>query len=215
MFYKRFAKAQDQISSYTHFIGAIFSVAMTLVWIFMGISQKVELKVMIATIVFGLSLISLYCSSSYYHYISNDHKYNTIFRKLDHSMIYVLIVGTYTPLIIKFYDLATQTLIILWVLALAGIIFKLFWLNAPRWISAGLYLLLGWAVIFMKSMLSLLPPMCLLLVTLGGIFYSIGGIIYIAKKPNLGKNWGFHEIFHIFILLGSLMHILAITFFVM
>ena len=215
MFYKRFLNVEDRISSYTHFTGAVFSILMVVVWLITGIIQKVELKVLVATLVFGLSLIALYSSSSYYHAIAKDNPHHTIFRKLDHSMIYVLIVGTYTPLVIKYYDSATQTLVILWLLALAGIVLKLFWLNAPRWISAGLYLLLGWAVIFMRSMLSLLPFPCLILVTLGGIFYSIGGIIYIAKKPSLSNNWGFHEIFHIFIMLGSLSHILAVTFYVL
>ena len=99
----------------------------------------------------------------------------------------------------------------LWIL----ILIKLFWINAPRFLSTLFYLLMGWAVIFDFPAFSKIPLGCLALIACGGVSYTIGAIIYILKKPNWFKNFGFHELFHIFVMIGSAFHFVAIFFYVL
>lgn len=212
---KIFNKAHDPISSETHFIGACFSV-LGLVWIICyGIYKQTSLPMMIATIVFGISLILLYSASSLYHYYNADDKIKLRLRKLDHSMIYVLIVGTYTPVVTFCMDAPHSYcfLGILWLVAIIGIVLKIFWINAPRAFATIIYVILGWAILFdFQSFLSM-PTSCVQMIALGGISYTIGAIIYIIKKPNISDAFGFHELFHIFIMIGSFLHYLAICIF--
>ena len=132
-------------------------------------------------------------------------------------MIYVLIVGTYTPISLYYLPAGENLLFtgILWVIALVGIIVKLCWMGAPRFLSTLVYLLLGWSVLFDFNSFLSIPTSGLWLIAAGGIAYSIGAVIYIIKKPNLSKYFGFHEIFHLFILLGSFLHVLAVYFYVL
>lgn len=98
----------------------------------------------------------------------------------------------------------------MWLIAILGIIMKLCWMNAPRALTTVIYLILGWAIIFDFQSINGIPMHCLLLIVLGGITYSIGAFIYIFKKPNFSQSFGFHELFHIFVMLGSLFHYIAI-----
>lgn len=213
---KLFNKAQDPMSSLTHAIGAVLGV---LYLIFLQIASFIHQKDItthIILLVFGLSVIALYSASAYYHFIQNDNPHKTLFRKLDHSMIYVLIAGSYTP-IAMFYLGPNKNLlftVVIWAIALTGIITKIIWLNAPRVLYTLLYLLMGWAVVFDIKGFSAIPMNCLSLLAAGGLCYTIGAVIYIIKKPNLSANWGFHELFHIFILLGTFMHFIAIATFI-
>ena len=136
-------------------------------------------------------------------------------RKLDHSMIYVLIAGSYSPFCL--YVLPRKTgipvFVILWLIAIVGILMKILWINMPRILSSALYIGMGWVAIFVIKDLyiNLVGPAFFLLV-LGGLLYTIGGVIYAIKRPNI-KNWNFHDIFHIFIMLGSLAHFLLVFLF--
>ncbi len=208
-----FKRACDPISSYTHFIGACLSAVGLLLFVLLGIYLKSTVISMIGAVVFGLSLIMLYSSSSIYHFFNGKESIKKRLRKLDHAMIYVLIVGTYTPVTLAFVELkhAIIFLTILWSVAFIGIIIKLFWMNAPRIISTAIYLLLGWALVFDYKAFSFIPLNCLMLIAAGGIAYSIGAIIYMIKKPNISESFGFHEIFHIFVMIGSFMHYLAVV----
>jgi len=189
---KLFAKAMDPISSETHFIGACLSL-------------------------FGISLIALYSASSIYHFFKGSQKIKTILRKLDHSMIYILIVGTYTPVAVYCMSIphVYYFLGILWSVAILGIIIKICWLNAPRSIATAIYLILGWAIVFDFHSFQGIPMNCLMMIAAGGIAYSIGAFIYIFKKPNISEAFGFHELFHIFVMLGSLLHYFAIILFIL
>ncbi|WP_050635614.1 PAQR family membrane homeostasis protein TrhA [Candidatus Stoquefichus sp. SB1] len=214
---KLFQKAMDPISSETHFIGACLSVVGLFIMIFVGIKRDTAPFVMGAATIFGISLIALYSASCIYHYFQGSQKIKTILRKLDHSMIYVLIVGTYTPVAVYcmsaphvYYFLG-----ILWTIALIGIVVKVCWLNAPRAIATAIYLILGWAIVFDFQSFGGIPGNCLSLIAAGGIAYSIGAFIYIFKKPNLTERFGFHELFHIFVMLGSFLHYLAILIYVL
>lgn len=209
---KVFKNAMDPISSYTHFLGACFSIIGLFIMIFMSVIKKWTAIDCFGVIVFCISLICLYSASSIYHYFSGSDKIKLILRKLDHSMIYVLIVGTYTPVVLKCMPMPRSLyfLSILWSLAIIGVILKIVWMDAPRFISTIIYLILGWSVLFDFQSFSHLPSFVFALIACGGISYSIGAIIYIIKKPNISKNFGFHELFHIFVMLGSLFHYIAI-----
>lgn len=215
MLYSHFKQVKDPISSYTHFLGAVFSTVVLIGWIIYGISNQIDSKTLASVVAFGVGLIALYSASSFYHTLFLDNPIQTRARKLDHSMIYVLIVGTYTPFIIAYADNASTVVILLWCIALAGIIMKICWLQAPRWLYTSLYIILGWSIVFMPSVFTNIPLSCLILVAIGGISYTIGGIIYIVKKPNINTHWTFHEIFHVLIMVGSLFHILAVTLYVL
>ena len=132
-------------------------------------------------------------------------------------MIYILIVGTYTPVAVYCMEAphSYYFLGILWTVALLGIIVKICWMNAPRSIATTIYLVLGWAIIFDFQSFVGIPLQCLILIASGGIAYSIGAFIYIFKKPNLTQEFGFHELFHIFVMIGSLLHYLAILLYIL
>ena len=212
-----FQKAMDPISSETHFIGACLSTIGLVFIILLGIIRQSSPMILIATVVFGISLIALYSASATYHFFNGSEKIKLILRKLDHSMIYILIVGTYTPVVVycmkaphSYYFLG-----ILWTLAIIGILVKVLWINAPRMIGTLIYLLLGWSVVFDFHSFQGIPIECLTLIAIGGIMYSIGAIIYIIKKPNLFEKFQFHELFHIFVMLGSFFHYIAIIHFIL
>lgn len=212
---KFFQKAQDPISSLTHFYGVILGIFLFVSYLILGIINDLSTSRIISLLIFSISVIALYGASSFYHYININNKNHQLYRKIDHSMIYVLIAGTYTPVCIKYleYDHAIKFLIIIWSIAILGILFKILWLNAPRILYTLLYLLMGWAIIFDFSSFMIMEINCLLIIALGGISYTIGAIIYIIKKPNINKSWGFHEIFHVFILLGTILHATAFYIF--
>lgn len=209
---KVFKKAMDPISSETHFIGACLSLIGLFIFIIVGVRRDTAPILLSATIVFGLSLIALYSASCIYHYFKGSDKIKLILRKLDHSMIYILIVGTYTPVVMYCMEAphSYYFLVILWLVAIIGIVLKLIWINAPRALTTAIYLILGWSIVFDFHSFNGIPMNCFILIAAGGIAYSIGAFIYVFKKPNLSKDFGFHELFHIFVMLGSLFHYIAI-----
>ena len=209
-------KARDPISSLTHLIGAFLSVIATIMLTLSSIIQQASWLTILSVTIFGVSLVALYSASAYYHFIYNDTIREKHFRKVDHAMIYVLIAGTYTPICLRFMEEPHGLIFIsiIWLVAIAGIIVKVFWMNAPRWLSTSLYLLLGWAIVFDIKAIQGIPSACLWLIALGGVAYSVGAVIYMFKKPNFSPQFGFHELFHIFILLGSLLHFMAVWLYV-
>ncbi|MEG1994228.1 MAG: hemolysin III family protein [Oscillospiraceae bacterium] len=213
-----FRNARDPISSFTHFLGAIFAILETIILIVtISTENTFSLSALISVLIFGFSMLALYSASSIYHYVTTPNtEVIARLRKLDHAMIYVLIAGSYTPIYLGCVERthAYIFLSIIWAIAIIGIIVKMFWMNAPRWISTSFYLLMGWAIVFDWRVLTVINTGALSLIAAGGIAYTIGGIIYIIKKPQITENFGFHELFHIFIMLGTLLHFLAIWLFI-
>ena len=145
--------------------------------------------------------------------LDHDH-FQLRLRKLDHSMIYVLIAGSYTPFLICALGAAAwKSLAVIWGIALAGIVIKLVWMDAPRWLSTAFYLALGWCIVAIPEAIHSMPLPVLVLTALGGVAYSAGAVIYATKKPNFGSVWGFHEIFHLFTMLGSILQVIAVFLF--
>ena len=215
--YAYFRRGRDPLSSYTHFLGALAGAVGTLLLALRGWRQTSGAAVVAGAMVFGVSLVALYAASSLYHYVLCGPGLLKRLRKLDHAMIYVLIAGSYTPFCIRYMAPRWLPLFlgVVWAAALAGILMKLFWLDAPRWLGTGLYLLLGWSILPVLGEFQAMPAACLAVVAAGGVCYSLGAVIYLLKKPDLPGGWGFHELFHLFILAGSGCHFAAVYWFVL
>lgn len=210
-------KARDPISSLTHLIGAIFFAVATILLICKTVIwSEWSVKVLVGVILFGGSLVALYTASSVYHFFNGSQNTLLVLRKLDHAMIYVLIAGTYTPILLRYLAGLESWFftIAMWVCAVIGILIKLCWFSAPRWLQTVLYIVMGWAILFDISIFQSMTGVAVFLLAAGGISYTVGGVIYMLKKPNLSKQFGFHELFHIFVLMGSLFHFLMIFFYV-
>ncbi|CAK7028047.1 MAG: hypothetical protein PEPC_01155 [Peptostreptococcus russellii] len=205
---------RDPISSITHLLaGGLSVIALILLISKQLVMGNINTMLFVSSIIFGVSMILLYFTSGIYHAISSTkEKAIAVMKKVDHSMIYILIAGSYSPfcLYVLPKKVGIPVFIILWIIAISGITLKVFWINMPRVLSTALYIGMGWVALFViKDLyLNLVTPAFLLLV-LGGVFYTIGGVIYAIKKPNF-KNWNFHDIFHIFTMLGSLAHFLLV-----
>lgn len=201
---------REPINAYTHLIGAALSFIGTLgLLIYGGKGSPLTTTAIISIIIFGLSLMALYTASGIYHAVKANASVLLRLKKLDHSMIFILIAGSYTPFCLLTLTGAWQIGIIttIWALALIGITLKLFWINMPRWVSTSFYIGMGWVAILALNPLSkALSTGGLIWLALGGVMYTIGGIIYGLKKPNISKAFGFHELFHIFVMLGSACH---------
>ena len=212
-----FSHAREPMSSYTHFWGAVLSGVGILALLGRGLARDAAGPVLAGALLFGVSLVALYSASSVYHYALCAGRRLLRLRKLDHAMIYVLIAGSYTPLCAKYLAPGKREIFLacIWAAAAAGILLKLLWLDAPRWVCTGLYLALGWSIMVDLPAFAAMPAGCLALVAAGGVCYSAGAVIYWLKKPNLSARWGFHELFHLFILAGSACHFAAVFFFVL
>lgn len=197
-------------SAVTHLGGAVFAV-IGMIMLLQNAIQSNNTMSILAFIVFGLSMILLYSTSSIYHFIDvSKKKAKLVMRKLDHIMIFVLISGTYTPIcLLVLKNVVGYTMLtIVWSITLIGIFVKIFWINAPRWVSAGLYIGMGWLSVFVLTpLVKSMPLGGIMWLFLGGIMYTVGGVIYGLKKPNFNKPWfGFHELFHLFVLAGTFCH---------
>ncbi|MRH44353.1 hemolysin III family protein [Aquibacillus halophilus] len=209
---------REPINGLTHLAGAVLSFVALLAMVIKASATGSPLAIS-AVIIFGISMILLYAASATYHMVIANDKVIASLRKIDHSMIFILIAGTYTP-----FCLITLNGTLGWILfaiitgiATCGVLFKLIWFECPRWLSTSMYIGMGWMIIFVSAPLaSSINSNGLFLLILGGVIYTIGGIIY-AVKPKFieSKYLGFHEIFHIFILLGSLAHFLSVYLYVL
>ena len=211
------AKARDPISSVTHLYGAILSGVATILLLYKTIAiSQISLQNILSSLLFGASLIALYTASAVYHFSNGNSKTLMILRKLDHAMIYVLIAGTYTPILLCYLPAPNNWIFttVMWGCAAGGILMKLFWFSAPRWLQTMLYIVMGWAILFDFSAVKAMSPGAIALLVAGGVSYTIGGVIYMLKKPNFSPQFGFHELFHIFVLFGSLFHFFMVFFYV-
>ena len=215
---RTFLKAREPFSSYSHFIGAVLSgVGLLAMLLRLLLDDAVSGQMAAAAVVFCLSLIALYSASSIYHFSGRGEAVLRRLKKLDHSMIYVLIAGSYTPVVLRFMPAPRSYVFLgaIWLVALTGIAVKLLWIDAPRLIGTALYLALGWAVAFDFGVVLSMPAPAIALLATGGLAYTAGGIIYIAKRPNLSAVLGFHELFHLFVIAGSLCHYLMVFWYVL
>lgn len=200
---------REPMNGFTHFIGVILSILGTILLIQNTINPFRPYHFISFTI-FGIGMILLFSISTLYHWLKLSEDGIKKLRRADHMMIFIFIAATYTPICIIVLNntLGWILLVVIWLIAVLGILIKIFWINAPRWLSTVIYLLMGWlSVLVIYPLFNALMVEALLWLFIGGIFYTIGAIIYALKKPNpLLGFLGFHEIFHLFVLLGSFSH---------
>ena len=210
---------REPINGLTHLFGAILSFAGLLAMVIKASTVTESALAITAVIIFGISMILLYSASATYHMVVAKDHVIAFLRRIDHSMIFVLIAGTYTPLCLISLKGAGGWVLFAVVssIALAGVIFKLVWFHAPRWLSTALYVAMGWIVVFFSAALApIIGTGGMAMLIAGGLFYTIGAFIYWLKPKLLSfKHFGFHEIFHIFILAGSLFHFLCVYMYVL
>ena len=207
-------------SAITHFIGMMLAVfaAMPLLAKAGMTGNSADVTAMM---IFALSMVSLYGASTLYHSINVTGRVLKIFKKLDHMMIFVLIAGSYTPvcMIVLGGESGYKLLAAVWGIALAGILIKAFWVTCPKWFSSVIYIAMGWVCVFVfGELLATLPRAAFLWLLTGGLFYTVGGVIYALKCPifNLTHKWfGSHEFFHVFVMLGSACHFIFMYHYVL
>ncbi len=208
-------RTNEPINVILHLTGAILSIIGLVLLILKEPSNPWKV---VSSCIYATTLLLLFASSTLYHFLFNKEGNKLqIFRKFDHLAIYALIAGTYTPFcLITLHGAWGWSLLgVEWGLALAGIIVQSIYIKAPRWLTTTIYALMGWMIIIgLAPLLENLPIKGLYLLLTGGIIYTLGGIIYTIKKPNFSKRFGFHELWHAFVLAGALFQYLAIYLYV-
>lgn len=208
---------KDPGSALTHFIGMIMAGIATTPLLVTAATHNDKYAVL-ALAIFAASMILLYGASTVYHTFNISEKVNKILRKIDHMMIFVLIAGSYTPVCaIALKDSVGYPLLALvWGTAIIGILIKAFWITCPKWFSSLIYIAMGWLCVFaMVPLVKTLPTAAFLWLLAGGIIYTIGGVIYALKLPLFNDrhpNFGSHEIFHLFVMGGSLCHFVTMFY---
>ncbi len=189
---------------WSHAAAAVGAVVLTVALLWQGMGDTPR---MVSLLIFGLCMTLLYSVSAVYHIGPWNGRVLKVLRSFDHANIYLLIAGTYTPLCVIVLDgwLRTFVLALIWTLAIAGVSSSVLSLHLPRWASTALYLGMGWvSVVAAPALIQALPLWVCLLLLGGGISYSIGAVIYALRWPNpLPRFFGFHEIFHLFVIAGS------------
>ncbi|MBS7527212.1 hemolysin III family protein [Fusibacter paucivorans] len=211
-------RVREPINMWTHFAGIILAAIGLTVMVWRAV-LKHNPSLITGVVVFGVSMILLYTASTVYHGFNGKKEIILRLRKLDHAMIFVLIAGTYTPICLTALKgkLGYGLLIAVWSLAIIGIVTKVIFINMPRWLSAGMYLFLGWlSIAFIYPIFKAMPVPGFVWLCLGGVFYTVGSIIYAIKSDKLRIGaFGFHEIFHLFILLGTISHFIMVNNYMM
>ena len=206
-------------SALTHFIAMLLALCAA-VPLLVPAAVHSGVKSLTAMTVFMISMVLLYAASTIYHSVNCSGRILRIFRKMDHMMIFVLIAGTYTPVCLLTLPKPSGLMLLaaVWGIALVGIFIKGFWITCPKWFSSVLYIAMGWSCLSVLGQLfSLLPLHAFLWLLAGGLIYTAGGIIYALRLPLFDARhpmFGLHEIFHLFVMAGSLLHFVAIAHYV-
>ena len=210
---------REPVNGLTHLIGAVLSLIGFIAMIIkVSITNGGPIEYL-AICLFGLGMIFLYSASATYHSVISSDKVIKALKKVDHSMIFILILGSYAPfcLVALHNSVGYALFAVVAISSIIGIIFKLAWVTCPRWLSSVIYITVGWFAAFAIYPLSqVLAAPSLVLLVAGGILYSIGGVIYALKKDAIKIGvFGSHEIFHIFIMLGTLCHFISVFVYIL
>lgn len=197
-------------SAITHGVGAVLAVVATVVLVVKTVLTGSDVWKIVSFAIYGVSMTGLYTASTLYHCVNTTVAGRIALRKYDHTSIYFLIAGTYTPVCLTALrgPWGWSLFGIIWALAIAGLVMSLVWINCPRKVTSTVYIAMGWlAVVAVYPLVVTLGVRGVFWLVLGGVLYTIGGVLYALKWP--GRNnprFGCHEIFHVFILLGSAAH---------
>ena len=199
---------REPVNGLTHLFAAVAASVGLVALAYLAKDDPAKLA---SLIIYGSTLVLMFSASAAYHLIRAGPRITLLLRKLDHSAIYLLIAGTYTPICLHYFTGFWRLgfLAVIWSLGLAGIAAKSVVIRAPRWITAGIYLLMGWlSVAAVGEIIAAMPAGALAWLLAGGVFYTGGAVIYILKKPDpVPGAFGFHEIWHIFVILGAFSHL--------
>lgn len=212
-------KLKDPGSAVTHFIGMVLAVIGAVPLLIKAAQAPGTLHIA-ALSIFILSMILLYAASTIYHSLDINDRVNKGLKKLDHMMIFILIAGSYTPICLIVLNNTTGVIlcVLVWAAAILGILIKALWITCPKWFSSVIYIGMGWfCVLAFSQIYHALPTPAFAWLLAGGITYTIGGIIYALKLSIFNskhKNFGSHEIFHLFVLGGSICHYIMMYFYI-
>jgi hemolysin III len=202
-------RLREPVSGLTHLAGVLLA----LVALIVLLTRADRADQLLAFGIFGLSLVALYSASALYHLLPVSPAATARLRRLDHMTIFILIAGTYTPVCVLALEGGWRAglLGLIWTLALCGVALKMLWMRAPRWLSVGIYLAMGWiAVIAASAIFRAVPYGGIAWILGGGLVYSAGALIYALKRPDpVPGVFGFHELWHLFVLAGSACHFWA------
>lgn len=204
-------KFREPFNGFSHLVAAAIAGIGLGVLLYFGRGQLAR---QLSLLVYGISLTLMFSASAAYHLAETRPEKLLWLRKLDHSAIYLLIAGTYTPICMAFFDGFWRwgVLGIIWGMAVIGVCVKLFIIRSPRGLTAGIYLLMGWISVFaVRQMLLHMPAGALAWLLIGGLLFTLGAVVYISKWPNiLPKVMGFHGLWHIFVILAAFSHFFLI-----
>ncbi len=204
-------KPKDPVSAYTHFGGFLAAIGAMPFLLIHAAKLGASTSSLISYAVFMMSMVLLYGASASYHSFNISPKVNMVLKRVDHMSIFALIAGSYTPICVvalRGQGAGSLLLTVIWVMAIAGMLFKLFWVTCPRWVSSVIYTGMGWAcLIVMPQILQTLQGGAFLWLLAGGVLYTVGAVIYCLKPAILNRpGFGNHELFHCFVLAGSICH---------
>ncbi|MDO5116246.1 MAG: hemolysin III family protein [Synergistaceae bacterium] len=202
-------------SSLTHLAGALLALAGTVRLAVCSFGER-GAGAFVSVLIFGVSMVLLYSASSLYHWsCAVQARAASFMQRLDHIAIFLLIAGTYTPLCVIALGrpLGYILLALVWSVAAAGLLMKIFWMDAPLWLSCSLYLAMGWlAAPFIVPLARALPLGATLWLIAGGLLYTAGALIFGFERPRIRLSWfGSHELFHLFVIGGSLCHYISVA----
>jgi hemolysin III len=206
-----FKNIREPVNSITHWVAAILALIGLIALLLVGWGTPAKV---ISLVIYGASLIFLFSASATYHTVNRKDRVLEVFRKVDHAAIFLLIAGTYTPFCVNAFTGFWQwgLLSIIWSLALIGVLIKIFYINSPRWLNAGIYVMMGWlGILGAGQVLTNLPVWVISWLVAGGVIYTLGAIVYSTKMFNFIPGvFGFHEVWHIFVILAAAAHFIAV-----
>ncbi|GIH97363.1 hemolysin III family protein [Planobispora siamensis] len=187
----------------------------TLIAGFVLVALGPTLQARLASVIYAITSGLLFGISATYHRGTLSPRLEEALRRLDHANIYLIIAGTYTPFALLALDGAARVVVlsVIWVGAIAGVLFRVLWTRAPRWLSTALYIALGWTAVFvLPQLMEGAGVAAVVLVIVGGVLYTAGGIVYGLRRPDPSPRWfGFHEVFHAFTLAAYLVQYVAVS----
>lgn len=206
-------------SAITHYIAMMLAL-IGAVPLLIKATLSEDMTCVIAMLIFVVSMVLLYAASTMYHAVNLTGKALKVFKKIDHMMIFVLIAGSYTPVCMLVLDkeVGYPLLGLVWGTAVVGMLIKMFWVTCPKWFSSVIYIAMGWeCVLVFQPLLETLPTGAFVWLLVGGLLYTVGGVIYALKLPifeKMHKWFGSHEIFHLFVMAGSFCHFMFMFLYV-
>jgi hemolysin III len=209
------SRFRDPFSGFSHLLGALVGLA-ALIFLVVQASLYGDIWHVVSFAVFGVCMILMFGSSALYHLFQGSDEKILKLKRIDHMAIFAMIAGTYTPMcLIPLRESFGWTLLIsVWGIALFGILLKIFWIGAPRWLSTLIYVAMGWACVFgLSTMKEVMPEASFDWLVYGGIAYTLGAVVYGTKRPNpWPESFGFHEIWHLFVMAGAFSHAIAVYY---